>query len=225
MNHRQFKDQLYPQFARIGQALASPKRIEMLDLLAQGAKTVETLAAASATPLKNTSAHLRVLRQACLVETERSGTHIAYRLADAAVFDVLASLQRLARTRLAEVEQLVTAGMAGRDELAPVTLPQLRQLLRNGDVTLVDVRPRDEYEAAHIPGALSIPVPELRRRLNELPKRKDVIAYCRGAYCLFSVEAVGILRQKGYRARRTDDGLPDWRAHGYPVITPATSRV
>jgi rhodanese-related sulfurtransferase/DNA-binding transcriptional ArsR family regulator len=214
---RALKDSIYPQFARIGQTVAHAKRIELLDLLSQGPKTVEKLAEDSATPLKSTSAHLRVLRQARLVETERAGTYIHYRLADESVFEFLRALQALARRRLAEIEQVTTLYLTRRDQLEPVTLKELRRLVKEGEVTLVDVRPRAEYDAAHIPGALSIPVSELKRRLSELPKKKEVIAYCRGPYCVYSVEALSILRSKGYRARRAEDGLPEWRAAGWPV--------
>jgi len=223
VSHRAFKDPLYAQFARIGHAAASPKRIELLDLLAQGEKTVETLAEQAATPLKNTSAHLRVLREARLVETRREGTYVLYRLADDDVLRFLRSLQTLARQRLAEVEQVTQKYLTSRDALEPVTLDELRRLVRDGDVTVLDVRPREEYDAGHIPGALSVPVAELERRLGELPKRKEVIAYCRGPWCVYSVEAVEVLREHGFRARRADDGLPDWRAAGRSVARGATA--
>jgi rhodanese-related sulfurtransferase len=217
MAHRQFKDPLYAQFARIGHAVASPKRIELLDLVSQGEKTVETLAEQAATPVKNTSAHLRVLRQARLVETRREGTYVYYRLAGDDVFRFLRDLQRLARSRLAEVERVADLYISGRDALEPVSLRELRRRMQAGDVTVIDVRPAEEYRAAHIPGALSIPVAQLKRRLAEIPKRKEVVAYCRGPYCVYSVEAVEFLRERGYRARRTDEGLPDWRGSGLPV--------
>ncbi|HTK48396.1 MAG TPA: metalloregulator ArsR/SmtB family transcription factor [Gemmatimonadaceae bacterium] len=217
MSHRDFKDPLYAEFARIGHAVSTPKRIELLDLLAQGEKTVETLAEQSATPVKNTSAHLRVLRQARLVETRRDGTHIYYRLADDEVFRFLRGLQTLGQSRLAEVEQVTHTYLTSRDELEPVTLAELRRLMRAGDVTVIDVRPHDEYEAGHIAGALSVPVAELARRIRELPKSRDVIAYCRGPYCVYSLEAVTLLNKRGYRARRTEEGFPDWRIAGLPV--------
>jgi rhodanese-related sulfurtransferase len=217
MTHRELKDPLYAQFARIGHAVASPKRIELLDLLAQGERTVEQLAKQSSTPLKNTSAHLRVLRQARLVETRREGTYVYYRLAGEDVFQFLRDLQTLGRSRLAEVERVASLYIDGRDELEPVSLTELRRRLRTGDVTVIDVRPEEEYQAGHIPGALSIPVAQLKRRLAEVPKNKEVVAYCRGPYCVYSVEAVGILRKHGYRARRAGEGLPDWRASGQPV--------
>lgn len=217
MAHRELKDPLYAQFARIGHALGSPVRIELLDLLAQGEKTVEALADHSAAGIKNVSAHLRVLRQARLVETRRDGTYIYYRLADADVGRLVRDLQRLGQRRLAEVEQVTRQYIDDRDELEPVTQAELRKLVRDGDVTVIDVRPADEYEAGHIPGALSIPVSELKRRLRELPKRREIIAYCRGPYCVFSLEAVTLLRQHGFRARRTDEGLPAWRDAGLPI--------
>lgn len=217
MAHRDFKDPLYAQFARIGHAVSAPKRIELLDLLSQGEKTVEQLAAQSDTPVKNTSAHLRALRQARLVETRRAGAHVHYRLAGDDVFRFLRELQALARGRLAEVEQVATLYLDGRDELEPVTLAELRRRLRAGDVTVIDVRPDEEYRAGHIPGALSIPVAQLKRRLADVPKKREVVAYCRGPYCVYSVEAVELLRKHGYRARRAGEGFPDWRASGLPV--------
>ena len=212
--HRAFKDPLYEQFGRIGHAVSSPRRLELLDLLGQSEKTVEDLAAHAAMPVKNASAHLRILRQARLVETRREGTWIHYRLAGDDVQVFLRALQALARHRLAEVEQVTALFLTSRDELDPVTLPELRRLMRRGDATLVDVRPRDEYEAGHIPGALSIPVAELKRRLAELPKSREVIAYCRGPYCVFSLQAITLLRRRGYRARRAEAGVAEWHADG-----------
>lgn len=217
--HREFKDALYEQFARIGLAVASPKRIELLDLLSQGEKTVEQLAEQSATAIKNTSAHLRVLRQARLVETRRDGAYVYYRLGADEVFRFVRDLQALSRGRLAEVEQVARLYIDERDELEPVTIKELRRRMRDGDVTVIDVRPEEEYQAGHIPGALTIPVAQLKRRLAEIPKNREVVAYCRGPYCVFSVEAVGLLRKHGYRARRTNEGFPDWRASGLPIAS------
>jgi rhodanese-related sulfurtransferase len=217
MSHREFKDALYAQFARIGHALSSPKRIEILDLLGQGPKTVEELAEATATPLKNTSAHLRVLRQARLVETRKEGTYVFYRHANGPVELFLRALQGLGRERLAEVEQVTNQFLHSQDDLQPVTLTELRRRLRDGSATVIDVRPRSEYAAGHVPGALSVPVDELKRRMKDLPKSREVLAYCRGPYCVFSLDAVKVLRKHGYRARRTDEGLPGWRVAGLPV--------
>jgi rhodanese-related sulfurtransferase/DNA-binding transcriptional ArsR family regulator len=217
------KSALYEQFARISAALAAPKRLEFVDLLSQGEKTVETLARDSATPIKNTSAQLRILRAARLVDTRREGTFIYYRLAGESVFRFFRDLQALGRERLAEVEQVTQDYLGARDEMEPVSLSELSRRLRKGDVTLIDVRPGAEYRSGHIPGALSMPVDQLKRRLREIPKRREVIAYCRGPYCVYSAEAVDLLRKRGYRARRMEDGLPDWRSAGHPVTPPITS--
>jgi len=221
MSHRAFKDALYAQFARLGHALASPKRIELLDLLSQGEKTVEQLAAYGSTPVKNTSAHLRALRQARLVDTRKNGTHVFYRLADGHVEAFLRAFQALGQKRLAEVEQITMLFLHSHDELQPVTHVELRRRLRDGSATVIDVRPREEYEAGHIPGALSMPLAEVKRRMKELPKSREVIAYCRGPYCVYSLDAVTLLRKRGYRARRAAEGLPDWRLAGMPVATGA----
>lgn len=218
MDPRVAKDSLYAQFARLGHAVSTPKRLELLDLLSQGEKSVDQLAGQSATPLKNTSAHLRVLRQARLVETRRDGQHVWYRLADDAVAAFLAALQSLGRHRYAEVREVAEAYLERRDLLEPIPPEELRRRLNAGDVTLIDVRPPDEFAAGHIPGALSVPLPELAGRVRQLPKRKEVIAYCRGPYCVYAVEAVELLRKRGYRARRFVEGVPAWRARGYPVV-------
>jgi rhodanese-related sulfurtransferase/DNA-binding MarR family transcriptional regulator len=215
--HRAFKDALYTQFARVGQAVSSPKRLELLDLLGQGEKTVEQLAEQTATAVKNTSAHLRALRQARLVETRRDGTYVWYRLADEAVAAFLLALQALGRHRYAEVREVAESYLERRDTLEPILPEELRRRLDAGDVTLIDVRPGDEFAAGHIPGALSVPVAELADRLRELPKRKEIVAYCRGRYCVLAVTAVELLRQRGYRARRLIESIPAWRARGYPV--------
>lgn len=217
MSHREFKDSLYQQFARIGHALASPRRIEILDLLGQGEKTVEQLAESTATPVKSTSAHLRVLRQARLVETRRAGTYVHYRLAGDDVTSVVRTIEALGHQRLADVDRVVRQYLDGRDALEPVSLKELRRLMREGDVTVIDVRPAEEYEAGHIPGARSIPVGELRRRLREIPRGREVVAYCRGRYCVYALEAVTLLRKQGYRARRAAEGVPGWREAGLRV--------
>jgi rhodanese-related sulfurtransferase len=217
MDHRRFKDSLYTQFARLGHAVSTPKRLELLDLMNQGEKTVEQLAGQSATAIKNTSAHLRVLRQARLVETRRDGQRVWYRLADEGVAGFLSALQRLGRQRYAEVREVAEAYLERRDQLEPIAPEELKRRLHAGDVTLIDVRPADEFAAGHIPGALSVPVAELARRTRELPKRKEIVAYCRGPYCVYAVEAVELLRKRGYRVRRFIEGMPAWRAHGYPV--------
>jgi len=216
-DYRAFKNSLYAQFARLGQAVSSPKRLELLDLLGQGEKTVEQLAEQTATAVKNTSAHLRALRQARLVETRRDGTYVWYRLADEAVASFLLALQALGRDRYAELREVTESYLERRDTLEPIAPEELRRRLAAGDVTLIDVRPADEFAAGHIPGALSMPVAELADRLRELPKRTEIVAYCRGPYCVFAVTALELLRQRGYRARRLIESIPGWRARGYPV--------
>jgi rhodanese-related sulfurtransferase/DNA-binding transcriptional ArsR family regulator len=217
MSHREFKDPLYAHFARIGHALSSPTRLELLDLISQGEMTVERLADQAQSSVKNTSAHLRVLREARLVTTRRVGTHIYYRLTGDDVFRLVQAVQDTARNRLAEVEQITQLYLTSRDQLVPVAFDDLRRLVRDDLVTVIDARPREEYEAGHIPGALSIPVSELERRFKEIPRAREVIAYCRGPYCVYALDAVTQLRKRGYRARRAADGFPAWRNAGLPV--------
>jgi rhodanese-related sulfurtransferase len=224
MESRAFKDSLYAQFARLGHAVSTPKRLELLDLLSQGEKTVEQLAEQSSTPLKNTSAHLRVLRQARLVETRRDGQRIWYRQADEGVATFLLSLQALGRHRYAEVREVAELYLERRDTLEPIAPEELRRRLEAGEVTLIDVRPEDEFAAGHIPGALSVPVAELADRLREFPRRKEIVAYCRGPYCVLAVTAIEVLRQRGYRARRLIESIPAWRARGYPVTRDPAGR-
>jgi rhodanese-related sulfurtransferase/DNA-binding CsgD family transcriptional regulator len=216
---RELKDQLHEQFARIGKALASPKRLEILDLLAQGEKPVEAIVEQTALNIKNVSAHLRELRSARLVETRKEGTYVFYRLAGERVFQVLRGIQSLARERLAEVDHVARLFFEHRDEMEPCDAEELLRRMQNGEVAILDVRPEDEYRAGHIQGAISIPVQELERRISELPDDQEVVAYCRGPYCVYAAEAVASLRKAGLRARRLEEGLPDWKARGFPVST------
>lgn len=211
------KRQLFEQFARVAKAAASPARLQVLDLLAQGEKPVETLAEQAGLAVKNASAHLRTLREAALVTTRRDGTHVYYRLAHPAVYDFLRCLQAIAERQLAEVREIVRASFSAPDGLEPVTADQLAARMRDGDVTVLDVRPEDEYAAGHIPGAVSMPLAQLRRRLSALPKDVEVVAYCRGPYCVLAVEAADLLRRRGYRVRRLAEGMPDWAGRGLPV--------
>lgn len=220
-DHRTFKDALYAQFARIGHAVSTPKRIELLDLLAQSERTVAELADEAATPIKNTSAHLKALRQAGLVETRKEGPFVYYRLADQDVHDLVRRLQALAHARFAEVERVTQLYLDGRDDLEPVSARELERRIRDGDVTVIDVRPSNEYQAGHIPGALSVPLEQLKRGRATVPKAREVVAYCRGRYCVYAVEAVNLLRKRGYRARRLVDGLPGWRGQGHKVAAGA----
>ena len=218
MGDRAAKGALFDEFARAAKALASGRRIELLDVLANGERTVEALAGEVGLSVANASRHLQVLRQAGLVVSRRQGTSIHYRLAGPEVFGLWRTLRTLAASRLAEVERLAAAYLGGRDQLEPVTRQELARRLRDGDdLVVLDVRPAAEYAAGHLPGAVSIPVGELRRRLAELPADREVVAYCRGPYCAFAHEAVALLRQEGFAARRLEDGLPEWRAAGLAV--------
>ncbi|MEW6582188.1 MAG: metalloregulator ArsR/SmtB family transcription factor [Actinomycetota bacterium] len=217
MDGREAKDALYEQFARVGKAVTSPRRIELLELLAQGERSVESLARAAGLGVTTASAHLQVLRGARLVTTRRDGTRILYRLADSDVVALIDLVRRIARTRLAEVDEVVDAYFSARDTLATVGRDELLALTERAEVVVLDVRPREEYAAGHIPGAVSIPMDELRGRLDELPRGAEVVAYCRGPYCVLAPQAVEILTGEGIRARRLDEGLPEWRLAGLPV--------
>jgi rhodanese-related sulfurtransferase len=224
MGDRAAKTALFDEFARVGKALASGRRIELLDVLANGERTVEALAGEVGLSVANASQHLQVLRQAGLVSSRREGTSIPYRLAAPEVFQLLQALRTLATAQLAEVERLAAAYLGARDGLEPVTRQELARRLADGDDLIVlDVRPTEEHRAGHLPGAVSIPLPELRRRLAELPRDREVVAYCRGPFCAFAHEAVAVLREEGFSARRLEDGLPEWQAAGLAVSRPGDS--
>lgn len=217
MAHREFKDRLYGEFSRIGKAVSSPQRLEFLDLLGQREWSVEELARETSQSVANASAHLKVLRSAQLVETRREGARIFYRLADQNVVQLWQVIREIGESRLAEIDRIVDQFVADRDEFQPIDSRELLARLDDGDVVVLDVRPHSEFEAGHLPGARSIPIDELESHLKELNREQEVIAYCRGPYCLFADEAVDLLRQHGYRARRLADGLPDWRMAGLPI--------
>lgn len=212
---RRFKDAIYGQFARVSKALASPHRIELLELLAQGPRTVEALGRMSDLGLANASQHLRVLRGAGLVESSKEGLFVTCRLADPLVGQLLLHLRHVAERRLAEVERITREFLASQGLVEEVDEVALRRKIRGGDVTLLDVRPAEEFEAGHIPGAISVPLPQLAQQLAELPRTKEVVAYCRGPYCVLAVEAVRLLRKEGFRALRLEDGILDWTAMGH----------
>jgi len=225
MTGREVKNGLYEQFARIGKAVAHPKRIELLDLLCQGERSVEVLAQAAALSVTNASAHLRVLREARLVETRREATKVYYRLAGESVCGLFFSLRDLAAERYAEVEMMVRDYFEARDELEPITREELVARTDDGSVLVLDVRPREEYAAGHIPGAISVPLAELESRVATLPPESEIVAYCRGPYCVLAPQALQLLRRHGYRARRLQDGLPEWKRAGLPVEAgPASTR-
>jgi rhodanese-related sulfurtransferase len=215
--HRRFKDAIYEQLARLGKATSAPKRLELLDLLCQGPRTVEALAEQAAISVANASQHLQVLRAARLVEGEKKGLYVEYRLADDDVCRFFLALRGLAEARLAEVQKVTREYLESRGAMEPIEGDELLRRVRKGEVTVLDVRPPEEYRAGHIPGALSIPVGELRARLEELPRDREIVAYCRGPYCVMAIEAVELLRKKGFRAQRMEQGAVDWRARGWRV--------
>jgi len=216
---REFKDRIYELLARVSKALSAPKRLELLDLLSQGPRTVETLAGLADLTVGNASQHLKILRAARLVDATRQGLYVEYRLADVEVARFFVALRTLAASRLADVERVTREFFERRGELEAVESEELVRRMRGGEVTVLDVRPAEEYAAGHIPGARSIPVGELAQRLKELPRDRDVVAYCRGPYCVMAAEAVAILRRKGFTAHRLEHGVADWRARGWRVAT------
>lgn len=215
--HRQFKDSIYEQFSRIGKAVSASKRMELLDLLCQAPRTVEALAEQSAISIANASQHLQVLRRARLVEAEKKGLFVEYSVADDQVIRFFAALRSLAEARLLEVEQIARDYFEQRGAMESVGGDELMKRVKSGDVTVIDVRPAEEFRAGHIPGAISMPVDELKARLKELPKRREVVAYCRGPYCVMALEAVELLRKNGFKAQRMEQGVVDWRARGWRV--------
>jgi len=214
---RRFKTSIYEQFARIGKAIANPSRLELLDLLCQGPRTVEALAREAGLGLTNTSQHLKSLREARLVEAEKSGLFVTYRLADEQVRAFFQTLRSLAESRLAEIGDISRRFLETRRGLEPVDRDQLLAKVRDGAVTVLDVRPPEEYHAGHLPGALSIPLKDLERKLSDLPREREIVAYCRGPYCVLSIEAVEMLRARGFAAFRLEESVSDWQAHGFPV--------
>lgn len=214
---RELKNLLYEQVARVGKALSSPKRLEILELLAQGEKTVEALAQEAAIDMKLASAHLRVLKEARIVEARRDGRFIAYRLAGADVAGLWASLHSVATEHLVELQVALQQIVSGSERLTEETRLSLLDKAEKGDVFVLDVRPEAEYRTAHLPHARSIPLSELKRRLGELPQDKEIVAYCRGPFCLMSAEAVALLRESGFQARKIGDGVAEWSAAGLPI--------
>jgi rhodanese-related sulfurtransferase/DNA-binding transcriptional ArsR family regulator len=216
--NRAFKDAIYEQFARVGKAVSSPRRLELLDLLCQGPRTVEVLAKESGLTIANASQHLQILRSARLVDADKEGLYVVYRLADERVCEFFRSMRLLAESRLAEVEQIKRRFLAGREGMMPVDREKLLRLMREEAVTVLDVRPSVEYNAGHIAGALSIPLKALQQHLSDLPRDQEIVAYCRGPYCVLSVLAVEMLRAQGFNAVRLEEGIQDLRTLGFPII-------
>jgi rhodanese-related sulfurtransferase/DNA-binding HxlR family transcriptional regulator len=219
MGDRAAKDTLFDAFGAVAKALASGRRAEIVDLLAQGPRSVEDIAEEIGQSVANTSHHLRVLASSGLVRTTREGTRIIYRLAGPRVLSLWRSLRAVGAEHVSELERLATDYLGDREGLEPVPRAELMRRLKQGGAIVLDVRPSPEFRAGHIAGARSIPVGELARRLKELPKSKEIVAYCRGPYCVFANDAVRLLRRKGFRATRLEDGFPEWRDEGLPIAT------
>jgi rhodanese-related sulfurtransferase/DNA-binding transcriptional ArsR family regulator len=215
--HRKFKDQLYGHFALVGKALASSARLELLELLAQGPRTVEALANESNLSIANASQHLQVLRQSRLVESEKQGLFVEYRLAGKDVFELCRAVRTVAETRSAELDRIVRDHFGDRSEAEAVSMDELLKRARKADVVILDTRPAPEFAAGHIAGAISVPIDDLQQKLRNMPKNREYVAYCRGPYCVYADRAVEFLRKHGRRARRLLEGFPEWKAAGLPV--------
>jgi rhodanese-related sulfurtransferase/DNA-binding transcriptional regulator YhcF (GntR family) len=217
MSTGNFKQDIYAQLARVAKALGHANRLELLEFVAQGPRGVDELAGMTHLSVANASKHLQELRQAGLVRARKEGVRVFYEVAGPDVVDLLGALSTVAESRLAEVSQLLRTYITSRDDLEPVPAGELLERVRQGQVTVLDVRAPEEYAAGHVPGAINITSDVLSSHLKKLPKGREVIAYCRGPYCLLSVDAVAMLREKGYKARRMEDGFPEWKASGLPV--------
>jgi rhodanese-related sulfurtransferase/DNA-binding transcriptional ArsR family regulator len=212
MSIRNPKKALYEQFAAVAKALGNPQRLELIEQLAQGPRSVEALAAKLALPVANVSQHLRAMRGAGLATSERDGKFVIYRLADESVLAAFAAVRCVAERHSAEVERIVRGYFDRRDDMEPVSREELAARMNDGLVTVIDVRPPDEFALGHLPGAINVPLGELEARLSHLSAKTEIVAYCRGPWCVLSFEAVALLRERGFRARRMEDGLPEWRS-------------
>lgn len=217
------KRQLFRQFATVAKAVAHEHRLELLEAMAQGERTVETLASRAGISVANASQHLQQMRRAGLIEARRDGKFVYYQLSDPSVLDLIAALTRIGERHVAEVGKIVRDYFQRRDDMEPVTRSELLARLKNGDVQVLDVRPEDEFAMAHVRGAINIPLDQLKKRLAKLDPKKVIVAYCRGPYCVLSFEAVAELRRRGFNVRRLEDGLPEWQAAGLPVTLPSAS--
>lgn len=222
MGRRRVKERIYEQLSRVSKAVASGRRLELLEILAQGERTVEKLAGETGLSVANASHHLHVLRDAGLVDARKEGLFVHYRLADAGVYELLRLIRELGERRLSELNDLVGTYLTARDGLEPVGREELLARAHSGTVVVLDVRPPEEYMAGHIPGAVSIPLDKLKQRIGEVPAGREIVAYCRGPYCVLAFRAVEILRSRGIAARRLTEGFPEWRAAGLPVEASAT---
>lgn len=219
---RRRKDRIYEQLARVAKAASSPKRLELLELLAQAPRTVEALAEQAHLTVANTSRHLQILRAARLVDTDKQGVFVEYRLASEEVVRFTLAVRSVAEAQLADLEEARRAYVGERESMESVTTEELLRRVRSGEATVIDVRPEEEFRAAHLPGAISMPIETLVARIDQLPKRKEIVAYCRGPYCVMAADAIELLRARGFRAHRLEDGVSEWRARGWRVESEKT---
>ncbi len=213
---------LFAEFAAVAKALGHPQRLEILEMLAQGERSVDALAGRLGLPIANVSQHLRLMRQAGLLTSRRAGKHIHYSLSDPSVLALTGALQRVAERNVAQVREVLGGYFRERDAMEPVSRRELSRRLKDDTVTVLDVRPPDEFAAGHLPNAINIPLKALGRRLRDIPKGREIVAYCRGPYCVMAFEAVSLLRKRGYAARRLEDGYPEWQSAGLPVLKEVT---
>lgn len=217
MSSQSPKHQLLEQFANVAKALSHARRLDLLELMAQGERSVDSLSRVADLSVANTSQHLQALRRAGLVTSRKKGLYVFYRLADDDVVDLLRALRRTTERHVTEVDRVISGYFNKRDSLEPISRKELLKRTKEGLVTVLDVRPSEEYESGHIPGAVNLPLRDLKKRLGKLPKKQEVIAYCRGPYCVLAFEAVAELRKKGFKARRLEEGYPEWKAAGLPI--------
>jgi rhodanese-related sulfurtransferase/DNA-binding transcriptional ArsR family regulator len=217
MSKSEFKQRLFEQFAKVGKALSSPGRLEILEFLAQSEKSVENLTTLTGLSFANTSQHLQQLRHAGMVSARKEGQRVFYSLADEATIDLLNMLRGIAEKNLAEVDQIINTYLKVKDSMEPIVADDLLQRIKDGLVIVLDVRPADEYAAGHVPGSVNVPVKDLEKQIKKLDNKKEIVAYCRGPYCVLSYDTVALLRNKGFKARRLKDGMPEWKRAGLPV--------
>ena len=217
MSSGNFKHALFNQFARVGKALANGNRLELLELLAQGERSVDELAKVSGLSVANTSQHLQLLRQSGLVSSRKEGLKVFYRISNDEVIELLINLRHIAERELADVSLLLNTFLTGKDKLEPIAREELLERVNNNLVTVIDVRPVEEFNAGHVPGAINVPLVDLHKHLDKLGNKKEIVAYCRGPHCVLAFDAVSELRKKGLAARRMEDGVPEWKHSGMPV--------
>lgn len=212
-----FKKDLFAQFAQVGKSLSNGNRLELLEFLAQGERTVDELSKASGLSVANTSQHLQGLRRSGLVKNRTEGQKSYYRLSDYSIVALLALMRKVAEDNLAEIQVLISNYLESKDQLEPISRDELLKRVNSGEVTVIDVRPETEYLSGHLPRAINIPTISIKNQLNQLPRNKEVIAYCRGPYCVLAFDAIELLQSHGFKARRLEDGFPEWKLHGLPI--------